>query len=93
MTTIEMLKSIEDRYDETFDLVYRQLKLSKETTDYTIRDLELFLDSQYVNEGNNWLGRSEVLDAIQGATIAAAETLLHEWKEELTNSNLDSHIK
>lgn len=93
MTTIEMLKSIEDRYDETFDLVYRQLKLSKETTDYTIRDLELFLDSQYVNEGNNWLGRSEVLDAIQGATIAAAETLLHEWKEELKNSNLDSHIK
>lgn len=93
MTTTEMLKSIEDRYDETFDLVYRQLKLSKETTDYTIRDLELFLESQYVNEGNNWLGRSEVLDAIQGATIAAAETLLHEWKEELTNSNLDSHIK
>ncbi|WZL73115.1 hypothetical protein QBE52_19055 [Clostridiaceae bacterium 35-E11] len=76
----------EEKYNETFRKVYNTLKYHKEKDEkYTIHQLEALLDSLYVNEGNDWIGRGEIKNAIQAATIAASETLLTEWKNELQN--------
>jgi hypothetical protein len=73
--------SIDMKYEETFDLVYRQLNHSRQNDPkYTQLDLKRFLESLYDNHGNNWLGRSEVQEAVQSATIAAAELLLSQWE-------------
>ncbi|MDF1617088.1 hypothetical protein [Petrocella sp. FN5] len=73
--------SIDMKYEETFQLVYGQLNHSKQNDPkYTRLDLKRFLESLYDNQGNNWLGRSEVQEAVQAATIAAAELLLSQWE-------------
>jgi len=73
--------SIELKYEETFELVYQQLSHAKQhDARYNKSDLQHFLNSLYDNHGNNWLGRSEVQEAVQSATIAAAELLLSQWE-------------
>lgn len=76
MDITEISEVMAASYDKTYDMVFNQLKNSMEKdSNYTLKDLRRFLDSQYTNEGNNWLGRSEVLDNTQAATIAAAEAV------------------
>jgi len=72
--------SIDKKYEATFELVYQQLNHARQhDPKYNRSDLKHFLESLYDNHGNNWLGRSEVQEAVQSATIAAAELLLSQW--------------
>ncbi len=67
-------------YDETFEAVYNELLNRKKTDkDFTVSDIEGLLDSYYANEGNNWVGQSEVRLTKQSATVAAYEKILFEW--------------
>ena len=69
-------------YDETFDCVYKNMEYRKNNDDcFTKQELEGLLRSLYINEGNDQLGKGEIQDIIQSATIAACETVLHHWDD------------
>jgi len=48
----------------------------------TVADIEGTLKNLYIMDGNNWDGRSEMLQAALSATIAAHELFIAEWKKE-----------
>lgn len=77
-------------YDDSFQNSYDSFKFRKMTDPAFTREFfQGLLESMYVAQGNNWLGRGEAKEASQSAMIAAAEALLSEWQEE---SRADSAI-
>jgi len=48
----------------------------------TVSDIEGTLKNLYIMDGNNWEGRSEMIQAALSATIAAHELFINEWKKE-----------
>jgi hypothetical protein len=73
----------EQQHDEIFDAVCRHLHHQRQTNpNFTIEHLEGLLKSQYVDEGNDWLGRGSPVKIRMAATIAAYEHFLAEWKKE-----------
>lgn len=67
-------------YDETFDSVYAQMTLKKNTDpEFTKSQLDELIRHMYCNQGNDWEGRGEIKDIILSATIAACEVFLHNW--------------
>lgn len=78
-------KEIEDtKYDIVFDNAYNDIMSTIKTNpNYTIENLQSFLQNLYVVEGNDWLGRGERQALVTSATIAACEVILYEWKKEL----------
>ena len=72
------------KFNRVFDIVYQSLDSMRKTNPaYKIEDLEKFVQSLYVNDGNNWLGRGEIKNTVNNATIVAAETVLSEWKNSM----------
>lgn len=68
-------------FDEAFDTVYANiLHRKKNDSDFTKQGLKELLESLYVNQGNNWVGRSQTQDIINDATIAACEAVLYDWE-------------
>lgn len=75
-------------YEDAFQNAYESFQLRKRTDDtFTRAFFQGLLESMYVAQGNNWLGRGEAKEASQNAMIAAAEALLSEWAEEPRNDN------
>lgn len=58
----------------------------KEDPNYSIESLESLLESMYIVQGNDQLGRGSRHDISINATIAAAETVLYEWRKQLRKS-------
>ncbi|MFO7887163.1 MAG: hypothetical protein R6U59_02510 [Eubacteriales bacterium] len=75
------------KYDDTFDLIYKTTMEQKENGSITIESLEALLRDQYIYSDLDWLGRGEIKDIVNKATIAALETILSKWKEELKNNS------
>ncbi|MDR2078714.1 MAG: hypothetical protein LBP74_03200 [Treponema sp.] len=70
-------------YIKTFDQEIRGLERRRETDPgCTAADLEGTLQSLYVMDGADWLGRGEVGDITMAATIAAYEHFIAEWKAQ-----------
>jgi len=73
---------LEIKYQETFKLIYNtnmnQLKEGK----ISIKDIKALLWDQYVYSDQDWLGRGEIKDTINHATIAALETIISNWQED-----------
>ncbi|EJO5346316.1 hypothetical protein NRP93_000358 [Clostridium botulinum] len=70
----------EKKYDDTFEETYEFLKRSLEDDpNYTVENLKGFLETLYIQEGNDQLGRGEVRDISIYAQIAACETILTEY--------------
>lgn len=79
----------DEKYNETYDQVHFSLMQDKDHKEsYTINDLENFINSLYVQQGNNWLGMSAYKEAAIAATIAAAEAVYDLWQQELAATNL-----
>ena len=76
-------KAIERKFHQVFDDVCAYVDEQKRSTDFTITDLKNMLETEYVNEGNGWIGRGEVQDAAHSATIAAYQQKIAEWEKEL----------
>lgn len=78
---MEILKCIEESYEETYDSV---LSATKEWIEAHPQDaeghLKGILKDLYIRQGNDWTGRGELGDATIEATIAAYETLLLKLK-------------
>jgi len=76
---MSMTSYIDQRYDETFELVHENLEKmvhkNPDGAEYIIRGL---LKSLYVRQGNDWTGRGAIGNAGLDATIAAHESLLVE---------------
>ncbi|WP_373897347.1 hypothetical protein ACER0A_013605 [Haloimpatiens sp. FM7315] len=77
----------QSQFDRIFDDVYENLKAQRElVSTYSIKELESFLETLYVSNGNDWEGRGSVSQIKNNATIAACETFLAEWREEEKNN-------
>ncbi|MBN2584403.1 MAG: hypothetical protein JXL80_15185 [Planctomycetes bacterium] len=69
-------------YDEAYENALAHIRRRREDARFTVAELEGLLQSAYVNQGNDWIGRG-ALYAIQiAATIAAYEHVLDEWAAE-----------
>lgn len=73
----------QQKYDEVFrhtrtHLRQRRMIDRKFTREY----LQQLLETEYVNEGNDWVGRGVLANIIQSATIAAYESFLEEWEDQ-----------
>jgi hypothetical protein len=74
----------EQQYHQVFEAVCRRVQRRRQTDpDFTIARLRGILETQYVYQGNNWVGRGAVADTAIAATIAAYEHLLAEWEQQL----------
>jgi hypothetical protein len=70
-------------YQQSFDNVTRHIKKMKDTdASFTLQELEGMLQAEYVNQGNDWVGRGELYDLRNAATIAAYQMLIAEWGKE-----------
>jgi hypothetical protein len=74
------------KYAETLEEEMRGLHRRRESDPgCTVADLEGILAHLYIMEGADWVGRGEVQDITLGATIAAYERVIAEWKAETAN--------
>jgi len=70
-------------YQETFDEELRGLTRRRETdSNCKIQDLEGILNSLYIMEGADHIGRGSLQDTILSARIAAYEHYIAQWKAE-----------
>ncbi len=72
----------DQHYQEIFEATCLHLEQQRENPKFTSEHLEGLLEAQYVDEGNDLLGRSEPVKIKAAATIAAYEHFLAEWKKE-----------
>lgn len=76
-------KSLERKYDEVFRNVCDYVDYQKKSdSSFTLKHLERMLETEYINEGNGWVGKSEVQEIVSAATIAAYQHKIVEWKKE-----------
>jgi hypothetical protein len=69
------------KYAETFEEELRGLyRRRKSDCGCTVADLEGTLAHLYIMEGADWGGRGELQSITLGATIAAYEQVIAEWK-------------
>jgi hypothetical protein len=74
-----MTSYIDQRYDDTFESVYDNLKrMVHKHPDSAEQIIRGFLKSLYIRQGNDWTGRGAIGNAGLDATIAAHESLLVE---------------
>jgi SAM-dependent methyltransferase len=69
-------------YQSTFDMTLSALEDRREKdTKFNIQQMEALLETEYINQGNDWDGRGELFHLKQDATIAAYEHFLAEWRK------------
>ena len=74
---------LERQYDECFEGELRMLARRREQDkDLTIETLEMTLKVLYEIDGNNWEGRSAVVQRALDAQIDAYEKFINDWKKE-----------
>ncbi len=74
----------QQKYDDVFESIRRYVHRRKaDDPDFTIDVLKRLLETQYINEGDDWAGRGSVQNITHAATVAAYEASLVEWQEEL----------
>lgn len=59
------------------------LRLKNEDDRYNLEDMKAHLDTLYAQEGNDWVGKGELIWMKNAAFIAACEKVYVDWKEEL----------
>ncbi len=71
-------------YQSTFDMTLAALEDRREKdNNFDIQQMEGLLETEYINQGNDWDGRGELFHLKQDATIAAYEHFLAEWRKTL----------
>jgi len=71
----------EEKYNEVFEGALSGLETRRSRDPgFTIADAEGQLRHLYIQDGNDQGGRGELQDIILGATIAAFEHFIAEWK-------------
>jgi hypothetical protein len=71
------------KYTETFEDELRGLERRRAVDpNCTIADIKGILEHLYIMDGQDWLGRGGVQDAVMYATIAAYEHFIADWQAE-----------
>jgi hypothetical protein len=71
------------QYNQIFEAVCRRVQRRRQTDpDFTLERLRGILETQYVYQGQDWVGRGAVANTAIAATIAAYEHLLAEWEQQ-----------
>lgn len=71
----------EKQYQHTFEATIAQLTLRRRIQgDFTLSECAKLLETEYINQGNNWIGRGSLQDIVLQATIAAYEVFIAEWQ-------------
>ena len=79
-----MDKSIDQKYEEVFQSVCDYVDYQRQhDPGFTIHKLQKMLETEYVNQGNGWTGKSDVQEIISSATIAAYQHKIVEWNKEM----------
>jgi len=76
----------QDKYKETFEATINMLtnRRAKDPS-FSLADLEKLMKTEYINQGNDWVGRGSLQDIVVDATLAAYEVFYSEWKNEINN--------
>lgn len=70
-------------YQRQFNKMVKFIRnLRQNDPHFTLKDLEGMLKNEYHREGMGWDGRSEVIEIMISANIAALQDQLLEWKKE-----------
>jgi hypothetical protein len=78
----------DEKYDEVFTSTLRGLEKRRAVDAcFQLADAEGVLHHLYIQDGNDWIGRGELQDAIVGATIAAYECFITDWKAAIRSSS------
>ncbi|MBQ9238108.1 MAG: hypothetical protein IJ191_02145 [Treponema sp.] len=81
---------LEQKYQEAFDEEFTLLERRRAAdAALTVADLEGTLKTLYVVQGNNWDGRSALLDTAISAQIAAYEVFIDRWKKEIVSASIE----
>jgi len=72
------------KYREVFEQELRGLERRRIVDqNCTPEDLTGILETLYLSDGSDWIGRGDLQDIILSATIAAYEYFISEWKANL----------
>ncbi len=77
---------IEKKFEEVFEEVCNYVDNQRKSSDFSLHDLKEMLNTEYINEGKGWTGRSEIQEAIVQATIAAYQEKIAQWENENKSS-------
>lgn len=79
----------DEKYREVFEISLGGLERRRDRDgSFTLSDAEGTLKHLYIQDGNDQLGRGELQDIILGATIAAYEHFITEWKASVSSEAL-----
>jgi len=82
-----MIDLKEKHYHDTFEAVTAQLTMRRRLDkDFDLNECIKLLQTQYINDGNDFVGRGILGDIVQQATIAAYEAFIVEWENEINSS-------
>ncbi len=77
----------EKQYQETFDAITAQLTMRRRLDkSFDLDECRRLLHTEYINDGNDFIGRGTLQDIVQQATIAAYEAFIAEWDHSLNPS-------
>lgn len=74
---------LEKKYNQVFENVCAYVDEQRNQGDFFLDDLKKMLETEYINEGNGWDGRSEIQQTVNAATIAAYQHKIVEWEKEI----------
>lgn len=85
----ETTDGIDEKYNQVFEEEYTCLQRRKAHDPlFGIPEASGVLHHLYIQDGNNWEGRSEIVQASVSATIAAHERFISELKNELKKESV-----
>jgi len=74
---------LEKQYDLTYDDVVADIEMRlQQNPDFTIESVKGLLKSAYISLGNDWIGKGELQNTIEEATVAAYEYILIKFQKE-----------
>jgi len=81
----------DEKYREVFESTLGGLERRRgRDGTFALSDAEGTLKHLYIQDGNDQLGRGELQDIILGATIAAYEHFIAEWKASAPSAGVSS---
>ncbi len=76
----------EKHYKEVFDATFAQLTLRRRLKQLSLEECRKLLETEYINQGNDWVGRGSLQEIVSSATIAAYEVFIVNWEQEINPS-------
>ena len=71
------------KYEQVFEETLLMLAHRRQNDpEFSLREMKRLLETEYVNQGNDWVGRGSLFDVVEEATLAAYELFYSRWSKE-----------